>query len=515
MIHIAEFAEPVPQAKQALSEDEVSQFAKAVSSINTDQLRQSALQKILAVTAMGAGLGAGYRGLAGLGQAVSGDDEPLHVGRGPSTFGVPFPVKPSKQDEKKLPIKFADFAKAADPVTEGGLPWYYPGLLMGSAGGLYGGYKAMDNFFTGQKRQEVKNKLEKAKQEFNEATLSLYNKPVGTAEVKAGAVDDGFADDLEVLYQAYQEKRAFLGMSDETSGRLAGLYGAYAIPSALIAGNLFYRNVAKKRRQALMQRAIEERQKRMFKQNPPELFAIPTPVEHTPKGVGSFDAAGLDVSPTETGLPKAASLGDEFRRVLDHGKQFAALAKNYSASGPPKDLGGRPEYQGERRTAREQGMTLLQSLAKSEGFRPFASRIKSLKDPVKPLPNDFLGLKVESKSNDYGPKAVEALRPELSRLGIDVESIKRIVTNGYHGTNIKGRLKHTPVEVQLTPSSLHGLNAMHHDAVYKETMGLGQETRDKIKKLIPKAMDKVSPMKDMKSEVLLKAPAQELLGERH
>lgn len=123
----------------------------------------------------------------------------------------------------------------------------------------------------------------------------------------------------------------------------------------------------------------------------------------------------------------------------------------------------------ERNQALQAGNKFLSSF-KPEGFNVYAGRVKTpgsiAGHGTEQATNDLLGFRLSSKQG-YGQPAVDMLTKQLTDAGVNINSSKMLVRPGYHGHNIKGDLHGSPVEFQLSPRRLQGLNAADHSMVYK------------------------------------------------
>jgi len=60
---------------------------------------------------------------------------------------------------------------------------------------------------------------------------------------------------------------------------MAGLYGMYAAPAALLAGYAAWSAAKKRRRKNILAKAVAKRKQRRQAMRPQEIFAMPVPVE--------------------------------------------------------------------------------------------------------------------------------------------------------------------------------------------------------------------------------------------
>jgi acylphosphatase len=140
--------------------------------------------------------------------------------------------------------------------------------------------------------------------------------------------------------------------------------------------------------------------------------------------------------------------------------------------GPMTTLGDTvPEgiFQTERQQALQAGNDFLKSF-NPKGFQTYAGRVKA-PDSIAghggaQITDDMLGFRLSSQRG-YGQAAVDELTKHLTDHGVTVNRSKMLTLPGYHGWNIKGTYNNTPVEFQLSPRRLQGLNAADHSLAYK------------------------------------------------
>lgn len=180
--------------------------------------------------------------------------------------------------------KQANFLGGDAATTKSGIPWYGPAMLLGGLAGLAGGWKGMDTVIDQRRRREQEEELDAARQEFHDALLGQYAKPGAKQAgddtmVKVGRVLDTLFDKLAGAVTSdapVPEKRALdLG---NLAGQAAGGYGMYAGLSGLLTGAMIYDKMQKRSRRAILEKALQRRQRRRFMQQPTELYAQPEPV---------------------------------------------------------------------------------------------------------------------------------------------------------------------------------------------------------------------------------------------
>jgi hypothetical protein len=241
--------------------------------------KQMAYRDIRNVLGLGLGVGVAARGATGLYNMFrrnfggSGASAP-----GPVTARIPYPVEPEEEEETLF--------KQANPnyiTNKKNWAGYMPGMLLAGAGGLAGGWKAMDVLLDRRRKAEQKDELAQARSRFQKALLYEYAQPK-TAQDSS----DDFDKQLDSIFEAVQEKAAQTAapapdikaplLSADTTGGLLGLYGAYAAPMALLSGAMIYDRTRAGSRRALLEKAKKERLRRRQASRPPEVYAVPTPV---------------------------------------------------------------------------------------------------------------------------------------------------------------------------------------------------------------------------------------------
>lgn len=160
------------------------------------------------------------------------------------------------------------------------------------------------------------------------------------------------------------------------------------------------------------------------------------------------------------------------RRLGFKGLSKGVTAARQSFRGPMTTLGDSvPEgiLHAERNQALQAGNEFLSSF-KPQGFQTYAGRVKTpgsiAGHGTDQVTNDLLGFRLSS-SQGYGQSAVDSLTKQLTDAGVQITGSKMLMRPGYHGHNIKGTLKGSPVEFQLSPRRLQGMNAADHSMVYK------------------------------------------------
>lgn len=189
--------------------------------------------------------------------------------------------------------KQGGFLDGGEAATKSGIPWYGPAMLLGGLGGLGLGWKGMDKVLDARRQKQMDGELESARQQFHDALLSQYDKPVSLhpelmkSKSAADATMVKVGEELDAVYDKYlaamaaeekqpTEKRA-LDLSN-MAGQAAGGYGMYAALSGLLTGSLVYDKMSKRSRGSVLNAALKKRQRRRFMQQPTEIYAQPEPV---------------------------------------------------------------------------------------------------------------------------------------------------------------------------------------------------------------------------------------------
>ena len=253
----------------------------AARQMATKDLKQDALKDIGRLALWSLGVGTAARGGYGLYNVLRRN----LAKRKPSAqlAPMPIPVAPEEEEEEpqvpdmlKTSSWLSDMVEGNLATTKEGLPWYRPAKLMGGLAAGYGGWKLVDTILDKRRRQEVEGELEDERNKFRQALLSQYDQPVPEAKVAEDSPLVKAAEDLDKLFDAVMEKRATMG---QTGGQMAGLYGMYAAPAALLAGYAAWSAAKKRRRKNILAKAVAKRKQRRQAMRPQEIFAMPVPVE--------------------------------------------------------------------------------------------------------------------------------------------------------------------------------------------------------------------------------------------
>ena len=249
-------------------------FAGAMQNMANAQLKSDAMKDVgnLGMAALGVGLGG--RGLVGLLNLLK--QRPKKPRSGPALLPLPYPAEP----------KMAGFMGGDSATSKSGIPWYGPAMFFSGLAGLGAGWKGMDAVLDRRRRKELESQTNRARQEFNQAMMASYDHPIQTklaSDTTMQEVGNGldqvfikFATLLDMAQTNPLLKTAF--DAKNMGGAAVGSYGLYAGLSGLLAGSLLYGKTKKRSQAAIIQKALQRRQRRQFMQQPTEIYATPVPV---------------------------------------------------------------------------------------------------------------------------------------------------------------------------------------------------------------------------------------------
>ncbi len=244
-------------------------LTNTVQDMATTQLRSDAFKDVrnLFLASAGAGL-AGRGGIGLINLLTKGRERKRRTG--PAELAMPYPAA--------VP-KLAGFWSGDAASTKGGIPWYYPAMMLSGMVGAGAGWKGLDMALESRRKKESEGQLIKARQGFHDALLSQYDTPKVAADkttmAEVGCALDALWEKMAALL-ADDPKSAFdLG---NAAGAGAGLYGTYAGLSGLLAGSVIYNQIKKRSRGAILDKALQRRRRREFMQRPTEIFATPEPL---------------------------------------------------------------------------------------------------------------------------------------------------------------------------------------------------------------------------------------------
>ncbi len=124
-------------------------------------------------------------------------------------------------------------------------------------------------------------------------------------------------------------------------------------------------------------------------------------------------------------------------------------------------------FHAERQAATRAGKSLMEGLGES-GVKVHRARVKTpgsiAANRSTAVPDDLLGLQAYGKS----PADVERVLGALRARGVEVAKVSPHARPGYHGVNIKGTYRGTPMEMQVSPGRLSNMGQMmEHSLGYK------------------------------------------------
>lgn len=232
------------------------------------QMQHGAINTILKAMLLAGGTGAAMRGITGLQNLFSKDEEPV----------------PSRTVD--MPVAYPSEEKEAG-MNEGatapyGLNYFIPGMLLGTPLAAYAGWKGVDAMLDKQRQQKTEDELDRVKKDYQQALLDSYKTAEDGEEVTEDLLDSVFDQTKSAGVTDFIQKFA-----PNLPGAATGLMAAYAIP-ATIGGYAVVDSVMKKRsKRALLRKAMAERARRQARQQPAELYAIPVPKEEQEPEIGN------------------------------------------------------------------------------------------------------------------------------------------------------------------------------------------------------------------------------------
>jgi hypothetical protein len=238
----------------------------ATQAVNS-QVKQQALSNIMRATAGGLGLGAAAAGVGGLLQLRN---KPLKYQNQSNFVSIPYPVQRKKQEEPptKMAGGMSSFLAGDQAATPAGVPWHYPGLMAGGVGGALAGYSGVKSFLLSRKRKEQERELANAESAFQKSMLEQYDAPLKVA--------------LDALYDKLVATNKLASLADAL-GQGVGLYGSLGLLTGAAGASVGYGLASRNRRRKVLNDAMRARMRQRFAQSPPEIVAVPTPVERIPQ----------------------------------------------------------------------------------------------------------------------------------------------------------------------------------------------------------------------------------------
>lgn len=283
---------PMPPADGTTGEA----FAGAIRDMATSQLKADAGRDVRNLAMAALGLGAAGRGAVGMLNSFRRDRAKKPRG-GPQLLPLPYPEKG------------ANFLAGDNAADKMGIPWYMPAMLMAGTAGAGIGWKGVDSVLQSRRKAETDDELTKARKQFHDALLSQYDAPLQTAgsmSIKPKLASEEPSTMTKVgasLDELWGQVTLLLKQGidlNNLGGTATGMYGAYAGLTGLMAGSFIYDKVSKRSRRAIIEKAMQRRDRRNFMQRPNEIFAVPEPV-HMPMAPPASPAspAMLSTDPEE------------------------------------------------------------------------------------------------------------------------------------------------------------------------------------------------------------------------
>lgn len=171
--------------------------------------------------------------------------------------------------------KTASFLSGDSATSKGGIPWYGPAMMTAGLAGLAGGWKGVDHLLNKRRERDRAKEIDTARQEFHDALMGQYTKPLaGAGPAKTAGDGPPLGAALDALYDQF-EKAAFA--LNDAAGKGVGMYGMYAGLTGLMTGALVYDKARKRQRRAILDKALQRRERRKFNVSPAEITAVPEP----------------------------------------------------------------------------------------------------------------------------------------------------------------------------------------------------------------------------------------------
>jgi hypothetical protein len=197
------------------------------------------------------------------------------------------------------------------------------------------------------------------------------------------------------------------------------------------------------------------------------------------------------------GIAKTAAMDKEgLRELIPHGIK---AIKGAILGGKKLVAGGDGLFTAQRKAAVSAGEELMSGL-KGKGVKVHRARVKShasmAAKGLKEVPDDLLGMQSYSSSPEHAADVIKKLKAH------GVENISHSVKArpGYHGVNVKGTYKGTPVEMQMSPGRMSNAGQqLEHGLGYKQkTEAPKANFIDKFfgKKIAPRMVQSGSWMND-------------------
>lgn len=217
------------------------------------RLQADAVKTILKTVLMAGGVGAAVRGYAGLNSVLAGRKR-KRTGR-TTEMPVAYPEKSASNDQATSMI---------------GLDYFIPSMLLGTPLAAYGGWKGVDALLNRQREKATDDELQRAKSRYAQALLGAYKQATDAA--------------LDVAFHEHEKQSSWFSEAlnsafPNASGMAKGLALSYVLGMTPLGYSLVDNVMKKNSKRALLQKAVEERARRQAMTQPPDIYAVPTPVE--------------------------------------------------------------------------------------------------------------------------------------------------------------------------------------------------------------------------------------------
>ena len=279
-----------------------------------DQIRRDALRNVGNLFLASLGVGAAARGGVGLVNLFR-QQKPKDTRSGPALLPLPYPVQSEEMPGKiKAANGLIDHLTSPGGSSRSSIPLYGPGMMLAGIGGLGLGWKGLDSVLNERRRKATEEELNAARQEFNDALLSQWSTkraeegappcpkcgtdetwPVsgspGTAACEPCGHKFAYADSpmrkagaaLDRAFEQFSERIKTANTLGDWIGKAENTYLTGATLAALLSGTLVYDKMKKRSRRAVLEKALQQRQRQSFAQRPTEIYAVPTPISQVPK----------------------------------------------------------------------------------------------------------------------------------------------------------------------------------------------------------------------------------------
>lgn len=251
----------------------------------TQLVNEQLWQNVARILGLGAGIGLATRGAQGV----------YNVGR--KAMSNPYALSPitvtvPMHEEEEKVAGFFDGSQATDWT---GHPLAIPLGATAIGAGTLGGWQAMDYILDHRRKQQMKEELNNVKQQYERALLAAYDKKASDL----GKDLDRLFDLVQAAEKQDAEKQA--GLQDvlnavippDVQGQIVG-YGLTGMGGlGLLSGLVTHNLASKRRRQALLAKALRKRRREQALSEPTRIYAVPQPMPPT---------SSMNTAPTEDDL---------------------------------------------------------------------------------------------------------------------------------------------------------------------------------------------------------------------